>query len=64
MQDNNLIEEKLRGQYEDFLRYCEESCKKFVDELDKEDFIAYRVGYSVKREQNRLRKSLQILHFL
>lgn len=58
LQDNNLIEEKLRGQYEDFLRYCEESGKKFVYELDKEDFIAYRVGYSVAREQVEQIKNL------
>ena len=45
-----FIEEKLFG-HENFLRYCKESDKKFVEELDREDFIAYRAEYSVPREQ-------------
>lgn len=57
MQSNNLIEKKLLG-YEDFLKYCEESGKKFIDELDKEDFIAYRAEYSVSREQVEKIKNL------
>lgn len=51
LQDTRLIEEKLRRQYENFLKYCKEAGKRFVDELDKEDFIAYRSEYSVAREQ-------------
>ena len=51
MQDNDLIEGKLFGQHEDFLRYCKEAGKKFVGEPDREDFIAYRTEYSVTREQ-------------
>ena len=47
----NLIAEKLFGRHEDFLRYCEEAGKQFVDELDREDFIAYRSEYSVAREE-------------
>ncbi len=50
MQRNNFIEERLFG-HEDFLRYCKESGKRFVDELNREDFIAYRAEYSVPREQ-------------
>ena len=57
MQSNNLIEKKLLG-YEDFLKYCEESGKKFIDELDREDFIAYRAEYSVSREQVEKIKNL------
>ena len=61
MQSNNLIEKKLLG-YEDFLKYCEESGKKFIDELDKEDFIAYRAEYSVSRERIYLiSKSINLL---
>lgn len=51
LQDNNLIEEKLFGQHNDFLRYCKEAGKKFVSESDREDFIAYRAEYSLTREQ-------------
>ena len=58
LQDNNLIEAKLLGQYKDFLNYCNESGKKFVDELDSEDFIAYRTEYSVPREQVEQLKNL------
>ena len=47
----NLIAEKLFGRHEDFLKYCKEAGKKFVDELDREDFIAYRSEYSVAREE-------------
>ena len=50
MHINNLIEEKLFG-YTDFLQYCKESGKKFVEELDGEDFIAYSAEYSVPHEQ-------------
>ncbi|MCR5833605.1 MAG: hypothetical protein K6G55_03040 [Selenomonadaceae bacterium] len=51
MRDNNLIEEKLFGRHKNFLMYCKESGKTFVEELDKEDFIAYRSEYSATREQ-------------
>lgn len=54
---NSLIEEKLFG-YENFLMYCRESGKKFVEELDNEDFIAYRVEYSVTREEIEQLKSM------
>lgn len=54
----SLIEEKLFGQHEDFLKYCRESGKKFVDELDREDFIAYRAEYSVPREKVEQIKNL------
>lgn len=57
LHSNSLIEEKLFG-YPDFIRYCEESGKKFIDELDKEDFIAYRAEYSVSREQVEKIKNL------
>ncbi|MBR4643036.1 MAG: hypothetical protein IKO74_10040 [Selenomonadaceae bacterium] len=58
MQNNNLIEEKLFG-YEDFLRYCTEAGKRFVDQLDREDFIAYRAEYFAPREQvERIKKIL------
>ena len=49
--------QKLFG-YEDFLKYCKESGKRFVNELDREDFIAYRAEYSVPREQVELIKKL------
>ena len=57
MHSNSLIEEKLFV-YEDFLRYCKESGKRFVNELDREDFIAYRAEYSVPREQVEQIKAL------
>ena len=53
------IEEKLLGRHRNFLSYCKESGKKFVSELDREDFIAYRVEYSLTREQvERIKKLL------
>lgn len=61
MQSNNLIEEKLFG-YENFLKYCKESGKKFIDELDREDFIAYRSEYSASREQIEQIKKLLGVH--
>jgi len=57
LHSNSLIEEKLFV-YEDFLRYCKESGKRFVNELDREDFIAYRAEYSVPREQVEQIKAL------
>ena len=51
MQANVFIKEKLSEQHESFLKYCQEAGKKFVDELDREDFIAYRSEYAVSREQ-------------
>ncbi|MBQ3452393.1 MAG: hypothetical protein IJG32_09020, partial [Selenomonadaceae bacterium] len=50
MQTNVFIKEKLSGQHESFLRYCQEAGKKLVAELAGEDFIAYRAEYSVPRE--------------
>lgn len=58
LQSNNLIEEKLFGQHESFLKYCQEAGKKVVDELDKEDFIAYRSEYAVSRKQVEQIKAL------
>ena len=46
-----LIEDKLRGEYPDFLKYCKDAGKKFVHELRDEDFIAYRTKYSVSRDK-------------
>ena len=57
LHSNSLIEEKLFG-YPDFIRYCKESGKRFVEELDREDFIAYRAEYSVSRERVDQIKSL------
>lgn len=57
MQRNSLIEEKLFG-YPDFLRYCKEAGKRFVDELDIEDFIAYRSEYAMSRERVEQIKAL------
>ena len=57
LQSKELIEEKLFG-YENFLRYCKESGKRFVNELAGEDFIAYRAEYSVPREQVEQMKAL------
>lgn len=57
MKSSNLIEEKLFG-YEDFLSYCRESGKIFVEDLDRDDFIAYRAEYSVSRERVEQIKTL------
>lgn len=45
------IEDKLNGRHENFLKYCADAGKKFVHELNDEDFIAYRAEYSVSREE-------------
>lgn len=58
VKNKNLIEEQLSGQYRNFLKYCQEAGKHFVDELDREDFIAYRAEYSVPREQVEQIKAL------
>ena len=58
MQANVFIEEKLSGQHKSFLNYCQEAGKKVVDELDREDFIAYRSEYAVSREQVEQIKTL------
>ena len=50
MTTRTFIADKLNARHEDFLRYCSEAGKNFVDELDEEDFIAYRTEYSVARE--------------
>lgn len=46
-----LIETKLQDRYKNFLKYCLESEKVFIDELSESDFIAYRTKYSVPREE-------------
>ena len=51
LQTENLIEEKLCGRYENFLMYCKEAGKNFVEELDAADFVAYRAEYSATREE-------------
>ena len=58
MQASISIEEKLLGQYKSFLKYCQEAGKKVVDELDREDFIAYRSEYAVPRKQVEQIKTL------
>lgn len=58
MQASVSIEEKLFGQHESFLKYCQEAGKKVVDELDREDFIAYRSEYAVSRKQVEQIKAL------
>lgn len=58
MQANVFIEEKLSGQYKNFLKYCQEAGKRFVNELNREDFIAYRAEYSVPREEIKQIKNL------
>ena len=45
-----LIKKQLSGNHKDFLKYGQESGKVFVDELDKEDFVAYRSEYAVGHE--------------
>ena len=50
MTTRNLIANKLDARHENFLRYCDEAGKKFVNELDGADFIAYRTEYSATRE--------------
>ena len=57
LRQNNLITETLHG-YKNFLQYCKDVGKKSVDELDSEDFIAYRSEYSAPREQVELIKNL------
>lgn len=54
----SLIEEKLSGRYRNFLKYCRESGKNFVEELDREDFIAYRSEYDVSHEDIKQLKNL------
>ena len=51
LKGHTFIRDKLFGQYEQFNRYCKESGKKCVDELDSADFIAYRAEYAVPRAQ-------------
>lgn len=58
MKSKNLIEEQLAGQYRSFLKYCQESGKHFVDELDTEDFIAYRSEYALSHEDIEQLKNL------
>lgn len=58
MQASVSIEEKLFGRHESFLKYCQEAGKKVVDELDREDFIAYRSEYAVPRKEVEQIKTL------
>ena len=46
-----LIKEKLRGRYENFIKYCEETNKTFIEQLNGEDFRAYSAKYSVPQDQ-------------
>ncbi|MBR5913417.1 MAG: hypothetical protein IKZ58_03500 [Selenomonadaceae bacterium] len=45
------IEDKLNKRHKNFLKYCADAGKNFVHELSDEDFIAYRVEYSVSHEE-------------
>ena len=54
----SLIEEKLSGRYRNFLKYCQESGKNFIEELAIEDFIAYRSEYAVSHEDIKQLKNL------
>lgn len=58
VKSKNLIEEKLLGNHKDFLKYCQESRKIFVEELDREDFIAYRSEYAISHEDIEELKNL------
>ena len=51
VQGQNFIVKKLSWHYEDFLKYCQEAGKTFVEELDREDFIAYRSEYAVSHKE-------------
>ena len=51
MKRQNPVKEKLFEQDASFFKYCNESGKKYVDESDGEDFIAYRAEYAVPRAQ-------------
>ena len=51
------IKDKLQNSYKNFLQYCSETRKNFVDELSAEDFIAYRTEYSVSKEEIEQLKS-------
>ena len=50
MKNIAIIREKLSDQHKSFLKYCQESGKNFIEELDREDFIAYRSEYAAPRE--------------
>ena len=52
------IKEKLQGNFENFIHYCEDSGKLFIDELKPEDFIAYRSAYSVSKVEVEQIKNL------
>ncbi|MBR0288008.1 MAG: hypothetical protein IJQ82_03415 [Selenomonadaceae bacterium] len=51
MHGQNFLVKKLSWHYEDFLKYCQEAGKTFVEELDREDFIAYRSEYAVSHKE-------------
>ena len=58
MEKLNSIAEQLSYRHEDFLEYCRESGKVFVEELSGEDFIAYRSKYAVSNESIAQLKNL------
>lgn len=58
MNERILIETKLSGRYKNFLEYCADSEKIFIDELSETDFIAYRAKYAVSREEIEILKTL------
>ena len=58
MSERILIETKLRDKYKNFIKYCRDSEKIFVDELTETDFIAYRTKYLASREEIEILKSL------
>ena len=58
MSERVLIEIKLQGRYKNFLEYCADSEKIFVDELSESDFIAYRAKYAATREEIEILKTL------
>lgn len=58
MSERVLIETKLQGRYKNFLEYCADSGKIFIDELSEPDFIAYRAKYAASREEAELLRNL------
>lgn len=57
MEKRFLIEEKIQDEYKNFLEYCGDSGKIFVDELTETDFVAYRTKYAVSREEVEILKA-------
>ena len=52
------IAEKLNGQHENFLKYCQAADKNFVEDLTDEDFIEYRTEYFLPRSEVEQLKTL------